>query len=211
MKTAGLDIQTVNKCVADKTLLSQSMVQLNTSKTAMYKRLLPNSGVFPHIFVDGVQLYNYTWAGLLRRLCEKMDANALPAPCQNQNLAVELKIVGDITGAQPTMLSNAIEAAINLVVSNASFPVNFFTDDDALDGAPSYLDVNATLKLNVQKPANGVIRFSVTVLKHFADGFAGAVPTKAFLEYTDWALGAIAGVKNVRVVGAQVVPTTLHR
>jgi hypothetical protein len=75
MKTAGLDIQTVNKCVADKTLLSQSMVQLNTSKTAMYKRLLPNSGVFPHIFVDGVQLYNYTWAGLLRRLCEKMDAN----------------------------------------------------------------------------------------------------------------------------------------
>jgi hypothetical protein len=224
MKSAGLDIEVVNKCVADEALLTQSMVQLNSSKTAMYKRLLPNSGLFPHMFLGGVQLYNFTWAGLLRRICDEIDPGvsrilclsvrslsclslqALTKPCLKKQLAVELTVDGKMSAAQPALLTSAIEAAVNLVISNISFPVNFFTDDDSLDGAPSYLDVNATLTLQVKNAAGSTIPFSITVLGHFADAFVRAVPTKSFLDYADWALGSIAGMKNVRVVGARVVP-----
>lgn len=183
--TAPTLTKAINHCLA--TNVAGVEVKFNTTRAAMYARLQPNPGSFPHIFLDGKHFWNNSWTGLLRAICE-LDP-ALPA-CTASQATLEF----DLTFAQPltcamlmpagaAKFGAAVRDGANLAAAAFAFPEGWATQDEPGQGdKPSYVDekvvAGATLTKCTDTGNGSVLEVEVRlggVLTGLADTLLGAV------------------------------------
>ena len=192
MRTAGLDYQQVTQCAHNTSLADLVQKQLNSTRAAMYNSLGPEPGLFPHIFLNGRHLYNNTWAAMVRLLCEGLEG--VPSACKavTRTLGFTVQIAG-VTVPQiqqaAAAVESAVQSAVDFVVSNVSFPVNFNTDEP--DGAPSYVNVQAVVhtQLGQVRGLPGAVRvlLKVATLEAFASDLERGCLMDIFPKFLAWA------------------------
>ena len=172
---AGLDFAPVRACYEDAERADAIAARLNASKAAMMARLGPDPGYFPHIFVDGEALVNRTWCALTRSLCRAIGPAAWPPSiCAAVERTLVFSVAGAFSGALQkaagTQLDAAVARAVDVAVSEAKFPTNFYkNDDDALPaGDPSYVDVHAASSATCTVSSSGTATCRYEVLGAFA-------------------------------------------
>jgi hypothetical protein len=216
---AQSDWDSITACAANGTEYAGIAAALNVSKTKMLASLGDKHGLFPHVFVDGQHQWNNSWCGLTRTLCDQaaprgsqlQSQQQPPAACRPIDLPFRLLLTDpaiDAATAASAAFQGALRKAAEFAVSNASFPKHFDTDDDALDGAPSYVDSRAVLALTLHNctadegVATGVSRpatsppqplkldLVLTMLAAFGADATVGLKSPAFVAYLVWALGA---------------------
>jgi len=167
MHEAGLDFEKVQNCATTPSQVNQLMGTLNASKSSMMASLGPNPGYFPHIFVNGVHLGNFSWVSLLRTVCNaletqlssswswipqadadshkmKMDANQSLQACSNASFQGSFTLTSSLSAAtysvQIEAFVHALSSALNMATSNASLPIHYM----------SYANLQAVTGLRVQ-------------------------------------------------------------
>lgn len=192
MHAAGLDYQQVLQCAHNTSLVAQVQKQLNSTRAAMYNSLGPEPGLFPHIFVNGRHLFNNTWAAMVRLLCEELEG--VPSACKTvtRTLSFTVQIPG-VTVPQvqqaAAAVESAVQSAVDFVVSNVSFPLNFNTDE--LDGAPSYVNVQAVVHTQLRQvqglPGAVRVQLQVATLEWFASDLDRGCLMGIFPKFLAWA------------------------
>mmetsp|Transcript_26355 Transcript_26355/g.70380 ORF Transcript_26355/g.70380 Transcript_26355/m.70380 type:complete len:221 (-) Transcript_26355:1047-1709(-) len=108
--------------------------------------------VFPVLYVDGVYQYDSTWTQLTRTLCGiAADRGVAVSACMPTPIELSITFDGEVAPSDVGTVEAAVLSAVNLAASNASLPVRFATDDDALTqpGEVSYANVNATFSVEM--------------------------------------------------------------
>ena len=196
---AGIDYQHVSACTANKTKVEYIEKMLNRTRAPMYSKLHPQ-GLFPHIFVNGVHLYNNSWASLVRVLCQKIGSTVQLDVCKSvpMDLTFYLWNTGltiSNVNRHADACAQAILEATNFVGSSEWLPINFKTSQP--DHSPSYVNIKAldSVQLTSVKSINRElmqVKASIFHLKAFRSVLVDGIAGSNFGPFLAWALGANA-------------------
>ena len=141
-------------CAGDASAAAVAEGAMNATRAAMYARLGPNPGLFPHIFIDGKHQWNNSWTALVATLCRHPSFKDAP-PCATVAVTLTFTIESApftksaLAGAAAAAaFAEAVGTAADFAISQGALPVNFPTPPDAPAPGnpgwpPSYVNVNA--------------------------------------------------------------------
>ena len=194
---ANLDYQQINACATNKSRVEYIEKILNRTRAPMYSKLNPR-GLFPHIFINGVHLYNNSWASLVRVLCQQISTTEQLDLCTS--VPMDLTFYLWNTGLAKSTINHHAEAlgqaileATNFVGSSEWLPVNFKTSQP--DHSPSYVNIKAldsAQLASVKSIGQEVMQVNARIfhLKAFQSVLVDGIAGSNFGPFLAWALGA---------------------
>lgn len=218
MEQASLDFDLVSRCAHDSKQVAQIQFELNETRAAMYKRLGPSPGLFPHIFLDGEHQWNNSWAALVRTLCEKIPliGARLPSACTRLRVFVSFDldhtpVTRDEIMAKVAKFESAVSTAMDYAASKVWLPVHFDTNEP--DGAPSYVNIRAvdtTSLIDTARTSSSTVHviLRVDILNGLMKPTRSGCLSGFFPGMLAWSLGAqgFSGVTNSSIRNLSLIP-----
>ena len=163
MRKSNLDYDLINDCANNYTQVNEIEYELNLTRAPLYKKLGPNPGLFPHIFVNENHLWNNSWTSLVRILCDEIQSNNnnnhenIPNICNSNSIKMSFSFINlNSILLNKTIITNHIQEfnkglieALNFLSSQSWLPINFKTSQP--DGSPSYVNIKAIDSVEVTK------------------------------------------------------------
>jgi hypothetical protein len=134
-------ISQISACQNDPDVLDPILETLNNSKASMVAST--DYTVFPIFYVNDEYQKDSTWTALTRTFCDLSAMSSVPE-CAYEVFQLNVQVSNP---SDPNLLIDAIALSLNLAASNASLPIHFDTDDDALTQPDefTYVNVNAII------------------------------------------------------------------
>ena len=172
-------------CAGDASAAAAAEGAMNATRAAMYAKLGPNPGLFPHIFIDGKHQSNNSWTALVATLCRHPSFKDAP-PCATVAVTLTFTIESApftksaLAGAAAAAaFAEAVGTAADFAISQGALPVNFPTPPDAPAPGnpgwpPSYVNVNAVRSARLGGGTrNGTVGVDGTVATAAGAGVGG--------------------------------------
>lgn len=144
----------IKQCLAND--VADVEVKFNATRAPMYKRLQPNPGMFPHIFLGGEHFWNNSWTALLRAICSSAQTPKPPACAPGQaTLTFDADITGGcgiMTPVDSVVFCAAVRDGANLAAARFALPNGWATEGEPGQGdKPSYVDERAVAEASLTK------------------------------------------------------------